>query len=349
MADFDSLVPDRPLWTSARLADLSPVVINRENGLAFHDVCAHRKATILNGETQNESLLTCPYHGWTFDQAGRCKNGRLTPVSQLSLGGLGLVFAGDDLIDHDTLEDVATVFQQYQWSALKPLTRRRYSVRSHWSYWVENFLECYHCRYNHPQLCSVENHIAASSSGDYSALGSIYNAAGAELTAMGAHRPFATDWDPEEAVPAFIDFNTLVQSHGSATQSGKPVGPPATVFDQHTHVFYYGAVGPFFHFSLYSDHLFLTNFYPSGDNETVIDCCWIGHERATMPEGDVVWLWENTMVQDIELVTRLHVGRSLNVGADPVFLDSEEQSAAFHDWFNAQPEAKLFDSRSSRI
>lgn len=69
---------------------------------------------------------------------------------------------------------------------------------------------------------------------------------------MGAHRPFATDWDPDDQMPAFIDFNTLVESHGAATQSGEPVGPPATVFDQQSHVFYYGAVGPFFHFSLYA-------------------------------------------------------------------------------------------------
>ena len=348
VADFTALEPDRPLWTSSRLADLAPVVVNRDSGRAFFDMCAHRKAAILNGASQDGARLRCPYHGWSFGSDGNCAKGALTPVDQVDLGGLTLLTADAGQLDPDEIEDVAKVFAQFRWTEMAPVARRRYTVASHWAYWVENFLECYHCSFNHPQLCSVENHIAASSSGNVTALGEFYNAAGRVLSDMGAHRPFATDWDPESAVPAFIDFNTLVEGHGAATRSGAPVGPPITTFERHADVFYYGAVGPFFHFSLYFDHLFLTNFHPVAGDETLIECRWLAHEEADLPEDAVIWLWENTLLQDIELVNRLHAGRSLGVGGDPVFLDSEEQSSAFHAWFKALPGALVTPPRSVR-
>ena len=46
------------------------------------------------------------------------------------------------------------------------------------------------------------------------------------------------------------------------------------------------------------------------------------------------------MQQDIELVTRLHVGRSLDIDAPPVLLDSKKRSAAFNQWFETLPEAR---------
>lgn len=340
VVDFASLVPDRPIWSSSVLSDMAPVVINRDSGRVFYDMCAHRKAAILNGASQDRARLRCPYHGWTFGEDGSCPNGALSPVDHVPLGGLTLLTADASRLDPDEMEDLVAVFDQFRWADIKPLARRTYSVPSHWSYWVENFLECYHCSFNHPQLCTVENHIAASSGGNFSVLGDFYNAAGRELASMGAHRPLTTDLDPDSAVPAFIDFNTLVKEHGAATQSGEPLGPPIA-FNQHSHVFYYGAVGPFFHFSLYSDHLFLTNFHPIGPSETRIDCCWMAHKNSTSTEDEAIWLWENTMLQDIELVTRLHVGRSRFPQESPVFLDSEEQSASFHEWIKGLPKGDI--------
>ena len=319
VVDFAALDPDRLLWFSSVLSDMAPAAVNRDSGRAFYDMCSHRKAAILNGASQDRPRLRCPYHGWTFGEDGSCPNGALSLVDQISLGGLSLLSADAARIDPDEMEDAITVFDQFRWLQIKPLARRTYSVRS--------------------QLCIVESYIAALSSGNFSALGDIYNVAGRELVAMGAHRPLTTDWDPDSVVPIFIDYNALVKDHGAATQSGDPIGPPITVFDQHSHVFYYGAIGPLFHFSLYFDHIFLTNFHPVGESETVIECCWMAHEDATESEETIIWLWENTMLQDIELVTRLHVGRSHFPQEKPVFLDSEEQSASFNQWVQNLPDS----------
>lgn len=93
VADFASLDPSRALWFSSVLSDMAPVVVNRGNGRACYDVCAHRKAAILNGASQDKARLRCPYHGWTFGDNGICSNGALKPVDRVSLGGLSLLTA----------------------------------------------------------------------------------------------------------------------------------------------------------------------------------------------------------------------------------------------------------------
>lgn len=332
VADFSQLAATPSLWSSTVLADLTPAISNRDSGRAFFDVCAHRRSAILDGGSQHDILLQCPYHGWEFDQDGNCKSESLFPLNSFTVGGLKFVHAGPSQVDEDGLDDVRAVFEQFKWDDMRLGARRTYRLKSNWVYWTENFLECYHCSLNHPQLCSVENHIAASANGDFDALGKFYNQAAADLSKLGSYLPTATDWDPDVEIPAFIDFNTLVKSHGSATQSGAPVGPPINEMDQHHNVFYYGAVGPFFHFSIYSDYMFIANFHPSGPDETVVDCCWLTHKDATADETALVWLWDETMLQDIELVERLHVGRSVDLPGAPAFLENEEQSEAFHDW-----------------
>ena len=37
------------------------------------DVCPHRRAPLSAG-TVVDGVLTCPYHGWSYDGAGRCVN-----------------------------------------------------------------------------------------------------------------------------------------------------------------------------------------------------------------------------------------------------------------------------------
>ena len=38
---------------------------------ALQDVCPHRGARLSEGHSHWKGLLTCPYHGWTFDEEGK--------------------------------------------------------------------------------------------------------------------------------------------------------------------------------------------------------------------------------------------------------------------------------------
>jgi phenylpropionate dioxygenase-like ring-hydroxylating dioxygenase large terminal subunit len=39
---------------------------------AIHDICPHRGARLHQGKVLFPGTVSCPYHGWTFDGAGRC-------------------------------------------------------------------------------------------------------------------------------------------------------------------------------------------------------------------------------------------------------------------------------------
>lgn len=51
-----------------------PVVVTRDaNGQlgGFVNVCAHRSATVCREKRGNRGAFTCPFHGWTYDMAGK--------------------------------------------------------------------------------------------------------------------------------------------------------------------------------------------------------------------------------------------------------------------------------------
>ena len=51
-----------------------PIVITRDKAGALHAVvnaCAHRGAMLCRRKTGNKASFTCPFHGWTFSNAGK--------------------------------------------------------------------------------------------------------------------------------------------------------------------------------------------------------------------------------------------------------------------------------------
>ena len=61
---------DRPV--AARLLDEPLVVVRLDGGVrAFGDLCVHRGTALSLGWVE-DGCLVCPYHGWTYDDAGVC-------------------------------------------------------------------------------------------------------------------------------------------------------------------------------------------------------------------------------------------------------------------------------------
>ncbi|HET8846383.1 MAG TPA: aromatic ring-hydroxylating dioxygenase subunit alpha [Ktedonobacteraceae bacterium] len=57
---------------AARLLD-EDIVLWRVNGRthAWRDLCVHRGTKLSLGKVENDTLI-CPYHGWTYNEEGRC-------------------------------------------------------------------------------------------------------------------------------------------------------------------------------------------------------------------------------------------------------------------------------------
>ena len=146
------------------------VILLRDDDMsvrAFHNVCRHRGARILDAGQTIVSRLVCPYHQWTYETNGQlihaphmggdfdksCRS--LKPVAMRSVGGLIYVCLSDD-----PPQDIAFL-QEVMEERLAPYGVNDAKVahqvdvveKGNWKLTLENNRECYHCSSNHPELC----------------------------------------------------------------------------------------------------------------------------------------------------------------------------------------------------
>jgi glycine betaine catabolism A len=133
---------------------------------AFHNVCRHRGARLVQSAHANVGNLVCPYHAWTYGLDGKlifanhmgsdfdrnCHGLKRVHVRSLS-GLLFVCLANEPPSDIDELE-----------TAMEPYLRA-HAIRDckvahstdlvehgNWKLTMENNRECYHCAGNHPEL-----------------------------------------------------------------------------------------------------------------------------------------------------------------------------------------------------
>ena len=144
------------------------VVHDKEGQLnAFHNVCRHRGAELLDGQTGNCGVaLVCPYHRWTYglDGALRGVPNRQECFPDLDRSGLGLLPAAlgvfKDLVfvnpdaDADFDAWIAPLAGK-EWphdltaSDIKAAVPLVYDMKCDWKIYVENAIDGYHLAYLH--------------------------------------------------------------------------------------------------------------------------------------------------------------------------------------------------------
>ncbi|MEL0083430.1 MAG: aromatic ring-hydroxylating dioxygenase subunit alpha, partial [Gammaproteobacteria bacterium] len=70
----ESLIPENNDYYSTKIGR-RPILVTRDDQgqiNAFINACSHRGAQLVRTDRGNQKFLTCPYHGWVFDSAGRC-------------------------------------------------------------------------------------------------------------------------------------------------------------------------------------------------------------------------------------------------------------------------------------
>jgi phenylpropionate dioxygenase-like ring-hydroxylating dioxygenase large terminal subunit len=135
---------------------------------AFHNVCRHRGARILEGAGNCPGAITCPYHGWSYRLSGellgmtaretfppleRAQLG-LKPVrSQVLFGFVFVCIAGSPRPLEDLWAGVAAEFAPHRFEDMQPLGAM---YIEHWDCdWkiaMDNYLESYHVPIGHPGL-----------------------------------------------------------------------------------------------------------------------------------------------------------------------------------------------------
>ncbi len=135
---------------------------------AFHNVCRHRGARILDGSGHCPGAITCPYHGWSYRLNGELRGiterdsfpgierlqWGLKPVrSQVAFGFVFVCLAGDPPPVAEIWGELAAELAPHRIADMQPVGPM---YIEHWDCdWklaMDNYLESYHVPIGHPGL-----------------------------------------------------------------------------------------------------------------------------------------------------------------------------------------------------
>ncbi|HVS77888.1 MAG TPA: aromatic ring-hydroxylating dioxygenase subunit alpha [Steroidobacteraceae bacterium] len=135
---------------------------------AFHNVCRHRGARLLEGSGHCAGAITCPYHGWSYRLRGELigmperasfpgldrSAWSLKPVrSQVAFGFVFVCLSGNPAPVEETWGELARELDAYRIEEMRPLGE---PYVEHWDCdWkiaMDNYLESYHVPIGHPGL-----------------------------------------------------------------------------------------------------------------------------------------------------------------------------------------------------
>lgn len=135
---------------------------------AFHNVCRHRGARLLDGSGNCPVTITCPYHGWTYRHDGgligmpvresfpgldRGAHGLRAVRVDVALSFVWVCLAGDPPPVAKTWGHLADELLPYRFQdmvPLSPITEESWPVD--WKIAMDNYLESYHVPIGHPGL-----------------------------------------------------------------------------------------------------------------------------------------------------------------------------------------------------
>jgi phenylpropionate dioxygenase-like ring-hydroxylating dioxygenase large terminal subunit len=145
-----------------------PVVVlrDREGALrAFSNVCLHRMSVLLEGDG-NRRVITCPYHGWSYNLDGRlrgapfmeeskgfCKDRYQLPAVRCD-EWLGWIYVTLDRDRPSVRQELATLEQMIGHYGMENYIERFRETHvwdTNWKVLAENFMESYHLPVCHAQ------------------------------------------------------------------------------------------------------------------------------------------------------------------------------------------------------
>jgi phenylpropionate dioxygenase-like ring-hydroxylating dioxygenase large terminal subunit len=151
----------------------APIVLVRGNDgeiRAFYNSCRHRGAAVVRDACGTAKRLTCQYHSWSYDLAGRLKavpdERNFVDLDTDSLGLVpvrcetwdGWVFVNENvnamsLVDY--LGPLCDQMREVNGQSLRKLGTQSHRVCANWKAMVDAFLEVYHIRTVHPDNAAL--------------------------------------------------------------------------------------------------------------------------------------------------------------------------------------------------
>lgn len=161
-------------YVTAQLGKEQVLVLRKKDMTlaAFHNVCPHRGARILEGKGICDKLK-CPYHAWIFDENGDTHHvpksswfGPCTDFTELKLRSAAVkVWKGFIFVNPSTeceeFEEWIGDYGEYldgcqiDYEELEEVSRFTFDEQINWKLIVENYVEDYHFAYVHPKTLAA--------------------------------------------------------------------------------------------------------------------------------------------------------------------------------------------------
>lgn len=314
-----SEIPNVGDWMLFNLERESVIVVRAANDRvqALVNVCRHRGSRICLLPRGRGKLLTCPYHGWSYDLDGRLRSaahmGEDFDPSELSLKRIacevleGLIFvnfAARPAAFEPVRAALSECLAPYRLDGAQVAHRQVYPMAANWKLAVENYTECYHCAPAHPEYS--RGHILAH---PHMKTSEIYDEMLERAPACGmsdeqVNRIYrnATGFGADFLYERY----PLIRGHLTGSQDGQPVAPLLGDISD-----YYGGatdfqVGPVTFALAYCDYVVLYAFRPSGVGRSECDITWLvngdAREGKDYDVEQLTWLWDVTTEADKRII-----------------------------------------------
>lgn len=344
----------------------SVILVRTERGFKAHiNVCRHRGSIVCTEKAGVAERFVCPYHGWSYSLEGQLlsSHGNCAGKSDVSLRAVavrvyeGLIFVALDAeaaCQFSVLENILDpVIPWHGLDDAKIAAERGYLFHANWKLVVENFLECYHCHTNHPELCSVYSHTKFTGTNDAS-LGRefLLESAQWEKRTRALGYPVGGTNAMDVTSPQYcVAFRMPIQAgFQSLSRNGTPLAPLMGRFEEYDGGETFGYVGPLLHFSLANDHAMLIQISALSPVETQVQLVWLvdgaAVEGTDYDPAELMWLWDATVRQDRTAVERAHAGMQSRFFTPGCYAELETESARFATWYRARTSALPSSSNS---
>ena len=268
---------------------------------AFHNVCRHRGTQLVSAPCVAKSI-TCPYHAWAYGLDGRLRSrphfhgpnqierfdeGEASELSLYSIrceswNGCHFVdLSGTAPALLDWLSPMLERTVAFDFSQIRWIGKKAYTIKSNWKLVLENYMEGYHVFAAHPRLI--------------------------------AHAPMNVRWSGEWMDHVFYNDYVapkLTEGRGDAL----PHYPGLTEDDQRRGMWF--ACLPNFAAEVYADQFVVLATYPVAPDETYEELHFfvVGDEAAQADEYEVardelVTMWHDLNLEDVGLLESLQRGR----------------------------------------
>lgn len=364
----DAEVPEPGDYTTVEIGPYSLIVLrDDEEGLrAFHNVCRHRGARLLDQGSGSVGNLVCGYHRWTYAKDGSLRHAPSQPgefdrgcfglkaVHVRSVGGLVFVcLAEEPPADFaDVAERVEPYLLPHRLREARVAARTELVEEGNWKLVMENNRECYHCD-GHPELLRTffptygytEENVPPQLRSAHDR----YLRADAETRATYEELglPYALIEELDDRTTGFrVQRDALDLAGESFTPDGRAASA-RLLGDLPTprlgHLALHLQPNSWFH--VVADHAITFSVLPVAPDRTLLRTTWLVHPEAE--EGvdydldTLMKVWTATNEQDAHLVARAQRGVSSPAYEPGPYAPTEYQVDAFCTWYIARLQEEL--------